>query len=407
MAVLSAGQIARFRDDGFLVVPDLMGGDEIDRLAAAARSEFETQRHIGQGRRFPTPGKYTLSEDSLRLADVRRAVDHPQVTAAAAELLEDEIRMSAFVIYAMPPGSPGTGGDYQGTHESAHCDYKPYRPVGSSMRWLFAIVPLVDYTEQVGPLLVSPGSHRIPALARRGRITHVHRARGEQLRPFQDTRLRRGQVAFMDMFTWHQAFGNRSDTLRFGVYNKYRARSAPPGCGPYLFRERSADLFDAAGAALLADRIEGRVAQTRLLVEDDERFLVLDGADGSSIVPGGAAQPAPKRVGTDDDNVIDALMRAAGTQLGGDLPWVSYVGDHLIGDGSADVCRVYACPHEELRRAGGRGAGPVRWRSERWCPFDRLNAETGEGYLNQAAERWLTEPVVRGIGQSNAQAKVE
>ena len=401
MGVLSPGQIARFRDDGFLVVPDLMTGDEIDRLADAVHAEFRKQRHIGEGKHFPDPGKYTLSEDSLRLPDVRRVVDHPQVTAAAAELLEDEIRISAFVIYAMPPGSAGTGGDYKGTHESAHCDYKPYRPVGSSMRWLFVIVPLVDYTEQVGPLLVSPGSHKIPRLTRRGHITHVERARGEQLRPFQDTRLRRGQVAFMDMFTWHQAFGNRSETLRFGVYNKYRARSAPPGCGPYLFRERSAELFDAAGAALLENRIEGRIAQTKLLVEDEERFLVLDGPDGSPTVPGGAAHPAVKRVGSDDDNVIDALMGAAGPQLGGDLPWVSYVGDYLVGDGSADVCRVYACPHDELARDAGSAPATVYWHS-----FDRLGAETGTPYLKEAAERWLTEPVVRGIGQSNAQAKV-
>ena len=401
MGVLSPGQVSRFRDDGFLVVPDLMTGDEIDRLADAVHSEFRKQRHIGEGRHFPDPGKYTLSEDSLRLPDVRRLVDHPQVTAAASELLEDEIRISAFVIYAMPPGSPGTGGDYQGTHESAHCDYKPYRPVGSSLRWLFVIVPLVDYTEQVGPLLVSPGSHKISTLIRKGRITHVERARGEQLRPFQDTRLRRGQVAFMDMFTWHQAFGNRSEELRFGVYNKYRARSAPPGCGPYLFRERSAELFDAAGAALLENRIEGRIAQTKLLVEDEERFLVLDGPDGSPTVPGGAAQPALKRVGSDDDNVIDALMGAAGPQLGGDLPWVSYVGDYLVGNGSADVCRVYACPHEELLRADSPAPASVGWHS-----FDRLGAETGTPYLKEAAERWLTEPVVRGIGQSNAQAKV-
>ena len=99
---------------------------------------------------------------------------------------------------------------------------------------------------------------------------------------------------------------------------------------------------------MLENRIEGRVAQTRLLVEAEERFLVLDGPDESPVVPGGAAQPALKPVGTDEDNVIDALMGAARPQLGGDLPWVSYVGDYLVGDGSADVCRVYACPHEEL-----------------------------------------------------------
>ena len=401
MGVLTPGQITRFRDDGFLVVPDLMSKDETDRLADSAYSEFHNQRHIGKGSTlFPEPGKYTLSEDSLRLADVRRVVDHPQITSAASELLEDEIRISAFVIYAMPPGSPGTGGDYKGTHESGHCDYKPYRPVGSSMRWLFVIVPLVDYTEEVGPLLVSPGSHKIPKLIRRGRITHVERARGDQIRPFQDTRLRRGQVAFMDMFTWHQAFGNRSDTVRFGVYNKYRARSAPPGCGPYMFRERSAELFDQAGAELLENRIEGRISQTRLLIAEEERFLVLDGPDGSPTVPGAETQPTGKRVGTDDDNVIEALMSASRPQLGSDLPWVSYVGDYLVGDGSADVCRVYACPREELERDGSTSLATAHW-----YPFHQVGAKTGTPYLTKAAERWLTEPVVRGIGQSNAQAK--
>ena len=315
-----------------------MTGDEIDRLADAVHSEFRKQRHIGEGRHFPDPGKYTLSEDSLRLPDVRRLVDHPQVTAAASELLEDEIRISAFVIYAMPPGSPGTGGDYQGTHESAHCDYKPYRPVGSSMRWLFVIVPLVDYTEQVGPLLVSPGSHKIPTLIRKGRITHVERARGEQLRPFQDTRLRRGQVAFMDMFTWHQAFGNRSETLRFGVYNKYRARSAPPGCGPYLFRERSAELFDAAGAAMLENRIEGRIAQTKLLVEDEERFLVpgRSGRVAHRARRGGAAGPeAGRQRRRQRDRRADgrggsaARRRPALGQLRGRLPGGGRLGRRL------------------------------------------------------------------------------
>ena len=401
MGILNSSEIDRFRDDGFLVMPDLMNKDEIDRLADSAYSEFHNQRHIGRGTSvFPHPGKYTLSEDSLRLADVRRVVDHPQITSIASELLEDEIRMSAFVIYAMPPGSPGTGGDYTGTHDSAHCDYKPYRPVGSSLRWLFVIVPLVDYTEEVGPLLVSPGSHKLPKLTQRGRITYVERARSDQLPPFKDTCLKRGQVAFMDMFTWHQAFANRSDTLRFGVYNKYRARSAPPGCGPYLFRQRSAEMFDHGSVDLLENRIEGHVAQTKLLIEMDEKFLTLNTLDGSPTVPGAESQRAMKQVGTDQDNVIEALMDATGPQLGSDLPWVSYVGDYLVGDGSANVSRVYAFPYEELLDSKLSGQT-----SASWHPAERLGPETGTPYLTKAAERWLTEPVIRGIGQSNVQAK--
>ena len=395
MGTLSQVQIDSFRDSGFLVVPDLLSSDDVSRIGAAARAEFEAHRYMAAKARFPAPTKYVLSEDSLRLPDIRLVVDHPRVVAAATELLADEVCISAFVIYSMPHGTAGTGGDYQRTHESAHCDYKPFRPVGSSLRWLFAIVPLVDYTDEVGPLLVSPGSHKIPELTRRGRVTHVRRARANELPGFVDTRLRRGQVAFMDMFTWHQAYGNRSDQLRFGVYNKYRARSAPPGCGPYLFRDSSAALFGTTDGGLLANHAAGRIAETRLLVEQDERFLVLD-----STVPGGAAQPGPKRVGSDEDNVIAQLLEAAAPQLGGRPPWVSYVGDYPVGDAGTDRCRVYGCPGDALPGAAAAAPGA------RWLTADRLGSETGHDYLSAAAESWLHAPVLRGIGQSYAQANV-
>ena len=394
MATLSRTQVDSFRDDGFLVVADLLNSDEVSRIADAARAEFETHRYVAAKTRFPAPTKYVLSEDSLRLPDIRLVVDHPRIVAAATELLEDEVCISAFVIYSMPPGTAGTGGDYQRTHELAHCDYKPFRPVGSSLRWLFAIVPLVDYTEEVGPLLVSPGSHKIPELTRHGRVTHVRRARADELPAFVDTRLRRGQVAFMDMFTWHQAYGNRSDQLRFGVYNKYRARSAPPGCGPYLFRDSSAALFGTSGE-LLANHAPGRIAETRLLVEEDDRFLVLD-----STVPGGVAQPGLKRAGTDDDNVIAHLLDSVEPQLGSAPPWVSYVGDYPLGAAGTDRCRVYGCPRDALPDS------PPAVPGARWLTADQLAGATGHAYLSTAAECWLRDPVLRGIGQSYAQANV-
>ena len=393
VATLTQVQIDSFRDRGFLVVSDLLSTDEVTRIAEAAREEFETHRYMAEKARFPAPTKYVLSEDSLRLPDIRLVVDHPLLVTAVSELLADEVCLSAFVIYSMPPGTQGTGGDYQRTHESAHCDYKPFRPVGSSLRWLFVIVPLVDYTEEVGPLLVSPGSHKIPELTRRGRVTHVRRARAAELPAFVDTRLRRGQVAFMDMFTWHQAYGNRSDRLRYGVYNKYRVRSAPPGCGPYLYRDSSAALFGTTGGGLLANHAAGRIAETRLLVEADERFLFIDGS-----VPGGAAQPAPKRVGSDEDNVIGQLLEAAERQLGGKPPWVSYVGDYSVGADGSDRCRVYACPRDALPGAAVAAPGA------RWLTADQLSDETGNTCLSTAAESWLHDPVLRGIGQSYTQA---
>ena len=399
MSTLSQSDVSRFRDDGFVVVRGLLTADETNRMAHAARTEFETHRylrsgrssHEGGGSRYPAPRRYILSEDSLRLADIRQVVDHPHVVAAAAELLRDDVCLSAFAIFGMPPGSAGTYSDTKFGDELAHWDYRPARPVGSSLRWLFVIVPLEDYTEAVGPLLVSPGSHKLATLTRRGRITHVRAARNDALPAFVDARLRRGDVLFMDGFVWHLAHRNRSDRLRFGVYNKYRARSAPPGCGPYLFRASSAALFDAAGRALLSDHAPGRISETRLLVEDDdERFLLLDSA-----VPGGPAQTDRKRVGSDDDNVIAQLLVAVKPQIHNRPPWVSYVGDYPVGDG--DRCRVYACPRAVL--TDPRLAVP----GARWLTAERLGDETGRPWLSAAAARWLRDPLLRGIGQSYAQ----
>ena len=386
MRALTQKQIDRFHEEGFLVAPDLLSPSEVDRLAEAARSEFETHRYNAIDARFPAPRKYLLSENSLRLADVRLVVDHPRIVAGAAELLGQEVCLSAFVIYAMPPGTAG---------RSEHCDYKPYRPVGSSLSWLFVIVPLVDYTEEIGPLLVSPGSHRIPKLTRNGKITQVRRALPGEIPQFVDTRLRRGQVAFMDMFTWHQAHGNRSDELRFGVYNKYRARSAPPGCGPYLFRDSSAELFSGGGVEILADHTAGRIASTRLLIEDDGRFLMLPAEGGPSTAPGGAAQPRPKTVGSDDDNVIAHLNGHVEAQLSTQPPWVSYVGDYALDDDRSELCRVYACPRESMPDPELAGHRIV------WLRSDELARQTGDAYLTTAAQRWLHEPVLRGIGQAN------
>ena len=375
-----------------------MSGDETRRLAAAAREEFEGHRYMRRrsgasgdfmGAVYPAPRRYILSEDSLRLADIRRVVDHPRIVTAATELLEDDVCLSAFAVFAMPPGSHGTYSDERFGDEQAHWDYRPARPVGSSLRWLFVIVPLTDYTEAVGPLYVSPGSHKLATTIRKGRITHVRAARVKELPALVDVRLRYGQVAFMDGFMWHLAHRNRSDHLRFGVYNKYQARSAPPGCGPYLFRESSAACFGER-RELLADNAPGHISETRLLIEDDGRFLIL-----GSMVPGGAAQTERKPPGTDDDNVISQLLVAIKPQINNRPPWVTYVGDYPLGD---DRCRVYACPRAVL--PDPKLAVP----GARWLTADQLSGETGQPHLTDAATSWLQAPVQRGIGQSYAQA---
>ena len=83
--------------------------------------------------------------------------------------------LSAFVVYIRTPGNKGGG---------AHNDYKRWRPVGSSMNWLFAIVPLTDFDAEYGPLLVSPGSHKLYRMvAPAARILDVAKPDREQAEP--------------------------------------------------------------------------------------------------------------------------------------------------------------------------------------------------------------------------------
>ena len=98
MSTLTQKQIDRFHDDGFLVVPDLLSPSEVDRLADAARAEFEAHRYVPGTVRFPTPATYLLSEDNLQIADVRFVVDHPRIVTGVAELLGPEICLSAFAL---------------------------------------------------------------------------------------------------------------------------------------------------------------------------------------------------------------------------------------------------------------------------------------------------------------------
>ena len=77
---------------------------------------------------------------------------------------------------------------------------------------------------------------------------------------------------------------------------------------------------------------------------------------------------------------------------------MSYVGDYPVGAAGSDRCRVYACPRDAL--PGAVEAGP----GARWLGADRLAGETGHACLATAAESWLHDPALRGIGQSYAQA---
>jgi ectoine hydroxylase-related dioxygenase (phytanoyl-CoA dioxygenase family) len=394
-----------YRENGYLLAPDLLTAEEIKRFAAAVAEEYEGHSDISAEHPAQNPNSYeVLSEDCLSNPDINFAVDHPDLCRRVETLLGKPARLSAFAIHVKLPGWTGTIGDYQGSLDEGHCDYKPFRPVGSSLNWLFTIIPLVDYTDEIGPLLVSPGSHRHSRLIEnKGRVTLVERADGKKIPPFVNLNLKKGQVVFLNMFTWHKAFPNRSKQIRFGMYNKYMAVDAPPGTGPYLFSDDAYRRINYRGSDLLANHSDRLIGTTRLILERDNRVMLQRSAEGLWFLPGGLAQTERKKIGSDDDNVIAFLYEHLEHSLNLRLPWVTYVGDYPEDH---HLCRTYGYPLAPDAPDPGSETTETQWFSESEI-HDHSN--TGSilcGWEADAVKQWFNAPVIRGIAQPTSQSRV-
>ena len=266
--ILSSGQVQRYHDQGYVVVPALYGDAE---LAAMSEALVEAvRRDHGE----PQPAsRYVLMTDVVEEPPLAAQASDPRIVDAVEMLLGGAAALATFVAYLKTPGAAGTGGDYSGSHPEAHQDYKPYHNAGSSLNWLFAIMSLVDLDEQTGPLYVAPGSHKLSrVIASGGRVRRVQRAGAATMAPLMDTGLRRGDLLLMNMFTWHAGGANRSDHNRLGIYNKYRARNAPPGCGPIVFSDAAHRAVVCRGRSLIphhGDR--NRSPRLRLAVERERQ----------------------------------------------------------------------------------------------------------------------------------------
>ena len=150
-STLTDQQIAEYHSDGYLIIRDVVSSQETSELRRIV------QRMVGEeaypsSRNYPAPGKYTIGGNRMAEAGLSPIAEHPVVVDAVEAVLGKPAHLTAYVAYLRAPGDKGG---------RAHCDYKRWRPVGSSMRWLFAIIPLNDFNREYGPLLVSPGSHKL------------------------------------------------------------------------------------------------------------------------------------------------------------------------------------------------------------------------------------------------------
>jgi ectoine hydroxylase-related dioxygenase (phytanoyl-CoA dioxygenase family) len=211
-ALLDAELVERFRDDGFVVVPDLLTDDEVDRYGAAVTAAVQ-RRSRGDDRPLAEKSRYEQSfiqcmnlwED---FDDVRPLTFHQRIGQVAGELLgADALRVwHDQALYKLAGGRA----------TDAHQDL-PYWPIAEKVS-ITAWIPFSDATQASGSLAFLPGSHRV------GLKRFVNIWFGEPHDILSDpevadiepvyTEVPRGSVSFHHSLTVHFADANSTDRDR-------------------------------------------------------------------------------------------------------------------------------------------------------------------------------------------------
>jgi Phytanoyl-CoA dioxygenase (PhyH) len=397
---LRASQLRDYERDGFLVLRGAIPDADIVRLEGAVHRNPPIDGTLDPTAPvYPAPGRYTLALNCLKDPDLAFLAEHPSILPAAADVLGDDPRLTAYVIYDRTPGGNGL---------PIHNDYKRWRPVGSSMNWLFTIVPFCDYDAATGPLFVSPGSHRLervtPGLER---PLEVAPAVTPEESSFVDPELRRGDLLLMNMHLWHRASPNKSAHHRMGAFNKYAAATAPPATGFFLYDDDVHAALSPEHRSILGVHSNKPIGTTRAVLvrtgkggAPEVLCVPADGTDGKLQLPGGAAVVERAIPDWDHGNVIASLQAALRTEVRIETPWVSYLGDFDEGD---HLCRVYG-----YTVPAGLGF-PVPYTPGEWLVRNQLESAPERlafGYELEALDRWLDPTIVRGKGLSQAQCRI-
>jgi len=204
--------IERYRRDGFIVIPDLLTDDELERFGAAV-SAGVALRSAGDDRPLEEKSRYQQSfvqcmnlwEDC---PDVRPLTFHQRLGRAAAELMGvPVVRLWHDQALYKQPG---------GRQTDAHQDH-PYWPIKETTS-ITAWIPFEGASRVSGAMAYLPGSHLV------GLRKFVNIFWGEPDDILADPEVRdiepmfvdvpKGAVAFHHGLTVHLAESNRTDRVR-------------------------------------------------------------------------------------------------------------------------------------------------------------------------------------------------
>ena len=392
-ASFSKQQIDDFHEDGYLIVRNVLSAKEADELRRVVQKEVKRDAYPSS-LKYPQPAKYTVSGNRIAEPGLTGIAEHPTVIGAVEAALGQPAHLTAYVAYLRTPGD--TGG-------KAHCDYKRWRPVGSSMNWVFAIIPLTDFDTSYGPFLVSPKSHKLTqVIDPDAHILDVTRPDPELLPPFIDPELKAGDLLVVNEHVWHEAPPGTTTEDRCGIFNKYCAVDAPPAAGYYPYNPEAFDALSDAGKRIIPTCFDKPITTTRLLIEDsssqESKFLLRRDAETDCWeLPGGEGWEEKDGVGWDVGARIGSLQEITQTQLGLEVPWMSYIDDVKEEDG---ICRVYGFSDETLDIDALASDGCE------WFTKSELKQRLGESdAICGAVDTWQRADIIRGKGKACRQSR--
>ena len=391
--VLNDQQIADFHENGYAIVRNVLSPDEAAEYRRVVQEQAQCNSYP-PSLKYPEPGKYTIAGNNMAESSLASIAEHPTVVSAVECALGQPAHLTAFVAYLRSPGDRGSGG---------HCDYKRWRPVGSSMNWVFAIIPLTDFDKVYGPFMVSPGSHKLAqVIDEDAHILDLTRPDTKQLAPFIDPELNAGDLLITSEHTWHSAPAGTATADRCGIFHKYCAVNAPPSAGYYPYNSAALNSLSDAGKRLIPVCFDKPITTTRLLIEgpssDESKYLLVhDDKNNRWELPGGEGWEEEEGVGWDIGARIASLQDLTKTQLGLDVPWMSYIEDIEEAGG---ICRMYGYVDESLV-SKSLANGHYDWFTE-----DRVRQMLGDDdYISHAIHTWHREDIIRGKGKACRQSK--
>ena len=392
---LSNQQIDAYNQNGYLILRNVLSSDETVELRGIVQQQVQHNSYPSS-LKYPKAGKYTISGNKMAEPGLSTIVEHPTIVETVECLLNHQAYLTAYVAYLRTPGDKGSG---------AHCDYKRWRPVGSSMNWLFSIIPLTDFDLEYGPFLVAPGSHKLTqVIDQQTHISDLTRPDIAQLASFIDPELKAGDLLLANQHTWHKAPAGTSTQDRCGIFNKYCATNAPPAAGYYPYNNAALNALSDTGKRLIPICFDQSITTTRLLIDclsgQESKFLLLyDKENDLWELPGGIGWEEEDLVGWDVGSRIGSLQVLVETQLGISIPWMSYIADMKREEG---VCRVYGYLDQyDSFDSSIKGCNHYSWFTE-----SQLQHMFGENsYVCRAICSWKRDDIIRGKGKACRQRK--